>query len=79
MLDVKKKAGFLYQSVINYVSHLKLYTESCTHKKCLGKETPHVKVDSIWNKILQNKGKEKKIYSITVLRLRTDSIFKSLE
>ena len=48
-------------------------------KKCLGKETPHVKVDSIWNKILQNKGKEKKIYSITVLRLRTDSIFKSLE
>ena len=48
-------------------------------KICLGKETPHAKVDSIWNKILQNKEKEKKIYSITVLRLRIDSNFKSLE
>lgn len=37
------------------------------NKKRLGKETPHVKLDSNWNKILHNKEKEKKIYSITVL------------
>ena len=59
---------FIYSYILNHAK-----------KKCLGKETPHVKAGMIWFKISQTKEKEKKIYSVTVLLLRIDSNFTSLE